>query len=162
MLLASVIRSFDGHAVIGRITTAENHLEELGAARRFQTWLIAVFAGLGLVLSAIGIYGVMHHAVAQRTHEMGIRIALGARRSSVLWLVISEALRLVSIGVAAGLLVALQLTGVMAHLLFEVTSTDPAIFAMVPLVLAIVALLACYLPARRASMVDPIVALRYE
>jgi putative ABC transport system permease protein len=157
-----VIRSFDGHAVVGRVTTVENHLEELGAARRFQTWLIAVFAGLGLALAAIGIYGVMHYAVAQRTHEMGVRIALGARVSNVLWLVIGEGLRLVLIGVAAGLLVAVQLTGVMAHLLFEVSSTDPAILAMVPLVLAMVALVACYLPARRASKVDPIVALRYE
>jgi predicted permease len=157
-----VIRSFDGHAVVGRVTTVENYLEELGAARRFQTWLIAVFAGLGLVLSAIGIYGVMHHAVAQRTHEIGIRIALGARGSNVLWLVIGEGLRLMLIGVAVGLVAALQLTGVMDHLLFEVSATDPAIFATMPLVLAIVALLACYLPARRASKVDPIVALRYE
>ena len=156
------IRSFDGHAVVGRVTTVENHLEELGAARRFQTWLIAVFAGLGLVLSAIGIYGVMHHAVAHRTHEMGIRIALGARVSDVLWLVISEGLWLALVGVVAGLLAALQLMGLMAHLLFEVSSTDPAVFIMVPLVLAIVAVLACYLPARRASKVDPIVALRYE
>lgn len=104
----------------------------------------------------------MHHAVAQRTHEIGIRIALGARGSNVLWLVIGEGLRLVLIGVAAGLLGALQLTSVMGHLLFEVSSTDPAIFAMVPLVLAMVALLACYLPARQASKVDPTVALRYE
>ena len=160
--LRQVIRSFDEHAVVGRVTTVENHLEELGAARRFQTWLIAVFAGLGLVLSAIGIYGVMHYAVAQRTHEMGIRIALGAGGSDVLWLVIGEGLRLALIGVAAGLLAALQLTGVMARLLFEVSSTDPAIFAIVPVMLAMVAVLACYLPARRASKVDPIVALRYE
>jgi putative ABC transport system permease protein len=157
-----VIRSFDGHVVIGRVTTVENHLEELGAARRFQTWLIAVFAGLGLVLSAIGIYGVMHYAVVQRTHEMGIRIALGAGGSHVLWLVIGEGLRLALIGVAAGLLAALQLTGVMARLLFEVSATDPAIFAIVPVMLTMVAVLACYLPARRASKVDPIVALRYE
>jgi putative ABC transport system permease protein len=160
--LRHVIRSFDEHAVVGRVTTVDNHLEELGAARRFQTWLIAVFAGLGLVLSAIGIYGVMHYAVAQRTHEMGIRIALGAEGAHVLWLVIGEGLRLALIGVAAGLLGALQLTGVMARLLFEVSSTDPAIFAIVPVVLAMVAGLACYLPARRASKVDPIVALRYE
>jgi putative ABC transport system permease protein len=157
-----VIRSLDAQAVVGRVTTAEDLLAELGAARRFQTWLIAVFAGLGLALSAIGIYGVMHYAVAQRTHEMGIRIALGARTSNVLWLVIGEGLRLVLIGVVAGLLVAVQLTGVMTHLLFEVSSTDPAILAMVPLVLAMVALVACYLPARRASKVDPIVALHYE
>ena len=160
--LRQVIRSFDQHAVVGRVTTVEHHLEELGAARRFQTWLIAVFAGLGLVLSAIGIYGVMHYAVAQRTHEMGVRIALGAGGAHVLWLVIGEGLRLAMIGVAAGLLAALQLTGVMARLLFEVSATDPAIFAIVPVMLAMVAVLACYLPARRASKVDPIVALRYE
>ena len=160
--LRQVIRSFDQHAVVGRVTTVEHHLEELGAARRFQTWLIAVFAGLGLVLSAIGIYGVMHYAVAQRTHEMGVRIALGAGGAHVLWLVIGEGLRLALIGVAAGLLAALQLTGVMARLLFEVSATDPAIFAIVPVMLAMVAVLACYLPARRASKVDPIVALRYE
>jgi putative ABC transport system permease protein len=117
---------------------------------------------LGLVLSAIGMYGVMHYAVAQRTHEMGIRIALGAGGSHVLWLVIGEGLRLALIGVAAGLLAALQLTGVMARLLFDVSATDPAIFAIVPVMLTMVAVLACYLPARRASKVDPIVALRYE
>jgi predicted permease len=157
-----VIRSFDHNAVVGRVTTVESHLEELGAARRFQTWLIAVFAALGLVLSAIGIYGVMHHAVAQRTHEMGIRIALGARLSDVLWLVIGEGLWLALIGVVLGLLAALQLTRLMAHLLFEVRSTDPTVFVMAPLVLVIVAVLACYLPARRASKVDPFVALHYE
>jgi ABC-type antimicrobial peptide transport system permease subunit len=156
------IRAVDGQAVVGRVTTVENHLETLGAARRFQTWLIAVFAGLGLVLSGIGIYGVMHDAVAQRTREMGIRIALGARVSDVQWLVIGEGLWLASIGVVAGLLAALQLTGLMAHLLFEVSSTDPAIFAIVPVILALVAVLACYLPASRASKVDPIVALRHE
>jgi putative ABC transport system permease protein len=104
----------------------------------------------------------MHYAVAQRTHEMGVRIALGARVSDVLWLVIGEGLRFVLIGVAAGLLAALQLTGVLAHLLFEVSTTDPATFAVVPLLLIMVALLACYLPARRASQVDPIAALRCE
>jgi ABC-type antimicrobial peptide transport system permease subunit len=91
---------------------------------------------------------------------MGIRIALGAGGAHVLWLVIGEGLRLALIGVAAGLLAALQLTGVMARLLFEVSSTDPAIFAIVPVMLVMVAVLACYLPARRASKVDPIVALR--
>jgi predicted permease len=157
-----VIRTFDRNAVVGRLTTVENRLDELGAARRFQTWLLALFAGLALALSAIGIYGVMQYAVAQRTHEMGIRIALGAGVSNVLWLVMGQGLRLVLIGIAAGLLAALQLTGVMTHLLFEVSPTDWATLAIVPLVLAAVALLSCYVPARRASKMDPIVALRYE
>jgi putative ABC transport system permease protein len=157
-----VIRAFDRNAVVGRVTTGEHHLEEFGAARRFHTWLITVFAILALALAAIGIYGVMHYAVAQRTHEMGIRIALGANVSHVVWLVIGEGLRLVLMGVAAGLLAALQLTGVMAHLLFEVSATDPVTFGIVPVVLVMVALMACYLPARRASKVDPIVALRDE
>jgi putative ABC transport system permease protein len=160
--IRQVIRSVDRNAVVGRVTTVQNHIEQLGAARRFHTWLIAIFAGLALGLSAIGMYGLMHYSVAQRTHEMGIRIALGARGSDVSWLVIGEGLRLVLFGVAVGLLAALQLTGVMAQLLFEVSPTDPATFAIVPVVLAMVAVLACYLPARRASKVDPVVALRYE
>ena len=113
-------------------------------------------------MSAIGIYGVVQYAVSQRVHEMGIRIALGASVSDVAGLVIREGLQPVLIGVLAGLVVALQLTAVMAHLLFDVSTTDPVTFAMVPLVLTTVALLACYLPARRASKVDPIMALRHE
>jgi putative ABC transport system permease protein len=104
----------------------------------------------------------MHYSVTQRTHEMGIRIALGARGSEVSSLVIREGLRLVLIGAAMGLLIAFQMTSLMAHLLFEVSPTDPVTFAIVALVLVAAALLACYLPARKASRVDPIVALRCE
>jgi predicted permease len=156
------IRTFDRNAVVGRITTVENRLEEFGAARRFQTWLIALFAGLALALSAIGIYGVMQYTVIQRTHEMGVRIALGAGVSDVLWLVMGEGLRLVLLGIAAGLFVASQLSGVMRHLLFEVSPMDSGTFVTVPLVLTAVALLACYVPALRASRVEPLVALRHE
>ena len=160
--IREVIRSVDGNAVMGRITTLESHMEQLSGTRRFHTWLIAIFAGLALALAAIGIYGLMHYSVAQRTHEMGIRMALGARGAQVSWLVIGEGLRLVVLGLVVGLLVAFQLTGVMAHLLFEVSPTDPATFAIVALVLSLVALVACYLPARKASQVDPLVALRCE
>ncbi len=137
-------------------------MQELDASRRFQTLLIAIFAGVALLLSAVGIYGVMHYAVTQRTHELGVRIALGARTSVILSLVIGEGLKAALTGVMLGLAGALALTRVMTHLLFEVSATDPAVFALVPTILIAVASLACCLPARRASKVDPIVALRHD
>ncbi|MGH9845753.1 MAG: ABC transporter permease [Blastocatellia bacterium] len=143
------IRSIEKNALILEVTTADQRLGELGAQRRFQTWLLAAFATLALTLSALGIYGLMHYAVAQRTHEIGIRIALGARTSDVLRLVIGQGMKLVLIGVGVGWLAALWVTDVIAHLLFEVSATDPATFVSVALLLLGVALLACYLPARR-------------
>jgi len=104
----------------------------------------------------------MHHAVAQRTHEIGIRIALGAQSSNVLWLVISQGLKLVAIGVAIGLLLSFWLTDVISHLLFGVSAHDPITFVGVTLMLLGVSFLACFIPARRAARVDPLVALRYE
>ena len=156
------VRSFDRNAAISEVTTLEGRMQELDASRRFQTLLIAIFAGVALLLSAVGIYGVMHYAVTQRTHELGVRIALGARTSVILSLVIGEGLKAALTGVMLGLAGALALTRVMTHLLFEVSATDPAVFALVPTILIAVASLACCLPARRASKVDPIVALRHE
>ena len=164
-LIASVrqaILSVDRNALILNATTAEHQMGELSAQRRFQTWLLMLFAVLGLALSAIGAYGVMHHAVAQRTHEIGVRIALGAQSSNVLWLVISQGLKLVAIGVAIGLLLSFWLTDVVSHLLFGVSAHDPLTFVGVALTLLGVSFLACYMPARRATKVDPLVALRYE
>ena len=156
------IRSVDKGASILSVTTVENRLGELGAQRRLNTWLLALFAALALALTMIGIYGTMHYTVAQRTHEIGIRLALGARATDVLRLIIGQGMKLTLVGVAVGLLAALWLTSVMAHLLFGVSAHDPVTFAGVALALAGVALLACYLPARKATKVDPIVVLRYE
>lgn len=156
------IRSVDKHTLILNVTTAEARLGELSAERRLNTWLLALFAALALVLAVIGIYGVMHYSVAQRRHEIGVRLALGAQSADVLRLVIGQGLRLMLGGVALGLLAAFALTRVLAHLLFGVSAHDPLTFSGVALLLAGVAIVACYLPARRAAQVDPLVALRCE
>ena len=124
--------------------------------------LLAVFAALALVLSSIGTYGVISYIAGQRTHEIGIRIALGAQRSDVLKMVLGQGARLAVLGVAIGLATAAGLTRLMTTILYGVSATDPVTFAGVAIVLTIVALAACYIPARRAMRTDPIVALRYE
>ncbi|HVE79581.1 MAG TPA: FtsX-like permease family protein, partial [Gemmatimonadaceae bacterium] len=135
--------------------------QSLTLPRLYMT-LFAVFSGVALVLAAIGIYGTMAYSVAQRTHEIGIRMALGAQARDVLRMVVGQGALLATAGIAAGLLAALLVTRVMRTLLFEVSTTDPVTFVGVPLVLATVALLASWLPARRATRVDPVVAFRVD
>jgi len=135
--------------------------ESLGP-HRFAATLLAVFAGLAILLAAVGLYGLISYGVTQRTSEFGIRMALGARRSDVLRLVLRQGSGLVLAGSAAGIAAGLAVTRVMRSALYGVSSADPFSFAGAAAVLVIVALVACYIPARRALRVDPVVALRYE
>src|SRR5882672_9704638 len=142
--------------------TMEQLLADSYAPRRFQTWLFGLFAAVALVIASVGIYGVISYAVSQRTREIGIRMALGAQAGDVLRMVIWRGMSLALAGVVLGITAALALTRVMKNLLFEVSATDPAIFALIALLLVSVAFIASYIPARRATKVDPLIALRSE
>jgi predicted permease len=155
-------RQMSSEQVLYSVQTMDQIISDSLAARRFSMILLDVFAALALVLSSVGIYGVLSYLVGQRTHEIGVRIALGARRIDVLRMVLSQAAAMAFVGVAIGLLASLALTRLMANMLYGVSPTDPLTFLGVAVVLTLVALAACYIPARRATRVDPIVALRYE
>ncbi|HVF21563.1 MAG TPA: FtsX-like permease family protein, partial [Pyrinomonadaceae bacterium] len=160
--ISGAVREVDKDVPIAEVATLNQILAREAAPRRFNATLFSIFAVLALVLAATGVYGVIAYSVARRTHEVGIRMALGAQRRDVLGLFISDGMRLVLLGLLTGLGGAFALTRVMASLLFGVSATDVTTFAIVAAVLTVIGLLACYLPARRATKVDPLVALRYE
>jgi putative ABC transport system permease protein len=158
----SAIQAVDKDQPVAWLTTLDQVLAGSVSSRRGLMFLLGVFAVIAVMLAAVGIYGVISHSVSQRTREIGIRMALGARPVDVLKLIVSQGLALVIVGVGAGLVGAMALTRVLSSLLFGVNATDAVTFVCVSLILIVVALLACYVPARRATKVDPCVALRCE
>jgi putative ABC transport system permease protein len=160
--IVSELRRADRLLAITEIRTMDDLRASALDSDRFNLWLLGSFALLAVLLAALGVYGVMSYAVTRRTQELGIRRALGAQTVDVLRLVLKNGMALSLIGVAIGLAGALGLSRVMASFLFEVTPTDAMTYAIVSVGLLAVALLACYIPARRATKVDPLVALRYE
>jgi putative ABC transport system permease protein len=156
------MKEIDPNQPIYNVRTMDEIRGESVAPERLNLTLLSIFAGIALVLAIVGIYGVMSHTVTQRTHEIGIRMAVGAQPRDVFRLVIGQGMILALVGVAFGLAGAFGLTRLMAAMLFGVEPTDPATFAVISILLTLVAVLACYAPSRRATKVDPLVALRYE
>jgi putative ABC transport system permease protein len=158
----NAVWSVDKDVPLANLRTMQGVIASSVMRRRFTTLLLAIFSALALLLAAVGLYGVMSYTVSQRTREVGIRMALGARRSDVMKLVVGQGMALVGVGLGLGLLASIALRRVMSGLLFGVSATDPLVFSAFAVLMAIVALLANCLPARRAARVDPMVALRYE
>ena len=160
--VTDVIHKSDANLPVTQVATLDDLVSDSVSPRRFSAVLIGIFSGIALLLAAVGIYGVMSYVVGQRTHEIGIRVALGAQPGEIWTLVVGRAAKLAIAGIAIGLAGSFALTRYLSSLLFDVKATDPLTFAAVALLLVTVALASCYVPARRAMRVDPMVALRYE
>jgi putative ABC transport system permease protein len=158
----AAVWSVDKDVPLANLRSMQDVIANSVARRRFTMLLLAIFAGLAMLLAAVGLYGVMSYTVSQRTHEIGIRMALGAQKPDVLKLVVSQGMSLVALGLALGVVASVAATRLMSGLLFGVSATDPMVFGMVVALLASVALAANYVPARRATKVDPMVALRHQ
>lgn len=156
------LASMDGTLPLGRVRTMDERMDESLVQQRFRTWLVSGFAALALLLSVIGLYAIISYSVSQRTREIGVRVALGARPGDVMGMVVGEGLKLLLFGLLLGWIGAFSATRVMRSLLYSTSSTDVASFATTSVILIFAALLASYIPARRATHVDPMVALRYE
>lgn len=156
------VQQIDKEQPLGNVAPLDSLLDDSIAPRRFYAVLLAAFSIVALLLAAIGLYGVMAYTVAQRTREIGIRVALGALRRHILRLVLREGAVLVLIGATCGLIAAFASSQLLASLLYGVSATDPQLYLLLSFLLIAVALLACYLPARRAMKIDPMVALRHE
>ena len=160
--IRSALLTHNGQMIVSGNQSEEEIVAHSIANQRFSMVLLGVFAALALLLASVGIYGVLSYLVGQRRQEIGVRMALGAKEADVLRLVLADGARMTLVGIGIGVVVALILTRLMASMLYGVAPSDPLTFATVALFLSGVALLACYIPARRASRVDPVVALRYE
>jgi predicted permease len=160
--LRRVAQSQNSGNIISRTQTMNEVIAGKLAPQRFSMILLDAFAAVALLLASVGLYGVISYLVGQRTQEIGVRLALGAQRRDVARLVLSQGMKMALSGVALGLLAALGLTRLLAEMLYGVSPNDPATFAVITLLLVMVALLACYLPARRATKVDPLIALRHD
>jgi putative ABC transport system permease protein len=145
---------------LSNVSTIEQSIDDSQAMSRFTTWLLALLGATGLVLAAVGVYGVIAYVVAQRTHEIGVRIALGATGGTVRWMVVRQGFGLAAAGVGVGVLVSLAAVRTLRTMVFGVTAHDPITFVVVGVLLALVAVIASYVPARRATRIDPLVALR--
>jgi putative ABC transport system permease protein len=156
------VHSIDKEVPFFDIRSADDLVAESLGPRRFNMYLLTCFALVALLLASVGLFGVMAYLVSQRTRDIGIRLALGASRTDVLRMIVGQGLVLAALGAVVGVAAGYAMTDLMRGLLFSVTPTDPATFIAVPLVLIVVALIACYVPARRAMKVDPLVALRTE